>query len=76
MFKQSNLLRSDHKKGSLGKLPGSGCMQGWCAHAQSGVYLFFTAAYLFAVAERLRVGAGRGGAGGSPWVKEAEETHR
>lgn len=53
-LKQSNLLRLNQKKRSLGKLPGSGCMQGLRAHAQLGVYLFF-AVYLFAVAEGLRV---------------------
>lgn len=54
-LKQSNLLRLDQKKGSLGKLPGSGRVQGFRAHAQFGAYLFF-AVCLFAVAEGLRVG--------------------
>lgn len=33
VLKQSNLLRLDQKKGSLGKLPGSGCVQALCTHA-------------------------------------------
>lgn len=73
VLKQSNLLRLDQKKRSLGKLPDSGCVQGLRVHA-----LFFTV-YLFAVAAAggLRVGIWRWvGWGGCVWVKEAEETHR
>ena len=68
MREQSNLLSLDQKKGSLAKLPCSGC-----AHAQFGMYLFFVL-YVFTVVEGLRAGWGRLGV--CLWVKEAEETHR
>lgn len=45
------------EKGSLGKLPGSGCTRGWSAHAQFGLCLFFHRVFIFRGGERV----GRGG---------------